>query len=123
MIRPDLAARPGATHAVHLLRRGVSINTRGAEGSALWFACCSGDLEAIDRPVAAGIENRNDSSAACLVHAASAGKAIVTRLPAADARLNHAGLDGLTAPDLAATQERLRLQADKREGRRPAGAA
>jgi thiosulfate/3-mercaptopyruvate sulfurtransferase len=125
-----LASRLGATATVRaLVGRGVSVNTRNADGNnALWFACVSEDLGSIDALLAAGIDidNLNDNGATCLMYAASSGKAaVVARLLAAGARLHHQTLDGFTALDMAATLDclRLLLQAQKREGRRLAGAA
>lgn len=124
------AARLGSQAVVRqLLREGVNVNIRNADGNnALWFACVGEDLSIMDKLIAAGadIDNRNDNGATCLMYAASAGKAaVVAHLLAAGASLNHVTLDGFTALDVAATLDclRLLLAAQKKTAALHAGAA
>jgi thiosulfate/3-mercaptopyruvate sulfurtransferase len=96
-----------------LLRAGVPLNTRNADGNnALWLACVSRNLEVIGVLIEAGIDldNRNDNGATCLMFAASTGSPeVLSRLLAAGADTRHETLDGFSALDMASTLDCLQL--------------
>ena len=108
------AAHLGATAIVRdLVAAGVPLNERNADGNtALWFACVSRCLPAIEAFAEAGadLDNRNDNGATALMYAASAGlAAVVETLLARGADEKLETLDGFSALDMASTIECLAL--------------
>ena len=108
------AAHLGAVVIVRdLVAAGVLLNVRNADGNtALWFACVSRCLPAIEALAESGadLDNRNDNGVTVLMYAASAGlPTVVETLLArgADDRLET--LDGFSALDMASTIECLTL--------------
>ncbi|HXX66325.1 MAG TPA: ankyrin repeat domain-containing protein [Polyangiaceae bacterium] len=102
------AALEGRTDLVEeLLRLGVDVNLRNADGNtALWLACVSNDLSVVQRLLDARIviDGQNDAGATALMYAASAGKErLVERLLRAGADPGLRNQDDFTALDLAST--------------------
>jgi len=96
-----------------LIATGVPLDVRNADGnSALWFACVSRCLPAIEALAEAGanLDNRNDNGATALMYASSAGlPTVVETLLARGADDLPETLDGFSALDVASTIECLKL--------------
>jgi rhodanese-related sulfurtransferase len=92
-----------------LLRMGVDVRLRNADGNnALWAACISNNASIVQHLVDAGIgvDHRNDTGATALMFAASTGRAhLVKVLLQAGANPSLRNQDDFCAVDLASTWE------------------
>jgi len=96
-----------------LVSAGAALDATDAYGNnAIWLACASEAIEAIDFLTSAGVDinHSNADGATALIYASSAGKAAfverLLRLGADPARVT---VDGFSALDLASTRECLDL--------------
>ena len=92
---------------LELLRLGVPLNVRNADGNnALWHACIQGDLDILQLLIDTGIDldNQNTIGVTCVMFAALTGKASVLRtLLKAGAATHLRAHDGMGALDIVST--------------------
>ncbi|ADE11152.1 ankyrin repeat domain-containing protein [Sideroxydans lithotrophicus] len=108
------AARMGETEVVQaLLARGADPSLLNADrNGALWFACFADSQACATALINAGaqLDSQNINGATALIYCASAGKAALVRLLLdAGANRDLMTLDDFTAPELAASQECLKM--------------